>query len=164
MKRNHINTYTKFMILSRSWSVLYNGIFRKNMKYWRIEKKLGIIVNIFVVKDLRRSFSWRHIYRKILVLLISQKVHWVCFRIYQVTYDKFIFLRNMYQKRSCRHTCETSDKCCFQLHIDLRASKIVCRKLKSLYSKIVLPQLYTMCIFHDIFCLVFLIDLLAYPY
>ena len=131
MKRNHINTYTKFMILSRSWSVLYNGIFRKNMKYWRLEKKMGIIVNIFVVKDLRRSFIWRHIYRKILVLLISQKVHWVCFRIYQVTYDKFIFLRNMYQKRSCRHTCETSDKCCFQLHIDLRASKIVCRKLKS---------------------------------
>ena len=33
------------------------------------------------------------------------------------------------------------------------------------YSKIVLPQLHTKCIFHDLFlCLVFLIDLLTYSY
>ena len=31
------------------------------------------------------------------------------------------------------------------------------------YSKIVLPQIYTKCIFHDL-CLVFLIYLLTYPY
>ena len=33
------------------------------------------------------------------------------------------------------------------------------------YSKIMLAQLHTKCIFHDFFvCLVFLLDLLTYPY